>query len=104
MECLDQGVAHGLSFPKSHPNFQGADPELEQVWNIMDSWGGRGASVNVRGEKVTGNVGVPGTGMSYRETLSNGSDGEQRDAARPGGFRMFIWVAALVVIAYQIWR
>ncbi|MGV0999762.1 MAG: DUF4236 domain-containing protein, partial [Fluviibacter sp.] len=31
--------------------------------------GGRGASVNIRGDKVTGNVGIPGTGISYRERL-----------------------------------
>jgi hypothetical protein len=28
--------------------------------------GGKGASVNVRGDKVTGNAGIPRTGMSYR--------------------------------------
>ncbi len=93
----------GFRFQKRIRIFKGLTLNLSKSGT---SWtlGGRGASVNVRGEKVTGNVGVPGTGMSYRETLSNGSDGEQRDAARPGGFRMFIWVAALVVIAYQIWR
>ncbi len=32
------------------------------------SWtvGGKGASINVRGDKVTGNAGIPGTGISYR--------------------------------------
>src|SRR5574343_1771524 len=34
--------------------------------------GGRGASVNIRGDKVTGNVGIPGTGISYRERLDRG--------------------------------
>jgi len=39
------------------------------------SWtvGGPGASVNVWGDNVTGTVGAPGTGLSYRQTLVDGS-------------------------------
>lgn len=35
------------------------------------SWtvGTRGASVNVRNGKATGNLGIPGTGLSWRERL-----------------------------------
>jgi hypothetical protein len=35
------------------------------------SWtvGTRGASVTARGGKLTGNVGLPGTGLSYRKRL-----------------------------------
>lgn len=35
------------------------------------SWmvGGRGASVNVRGEKVTGSTSIPGAGISHGERL-----------------------------------
>lgn len=35
------------------------------------SVGRPGATVNIRGDKVDGTVGVPGTGLSYRERLSN---------------------------------
>jgi len=35
------------------------------------SVGRPGATVNLRGDKVDGTVGVPGTGLSYRERLSN---------------------------------
>jgi hypothetical protein len=37
--------------------------------------------VNIRGRKVTGTVGVPGTGLSYRQTLSG--EGEQPPAQPP---------------------
>lgn len=35
------------------------------------SWtvGTRGAGINVRDGKLTGNVGIPGTGLSYRKRL-----------------------------------
>jgi len=35
------------------------------------SVGRPGATVNIRGDKVDATVGVPGTGLSYRERLSN---------------------------------
>lgn len=35
------------------------------------SVGRPGATVNVRGDKVDGTVGVPGTGLSYRQRLAN---------------------------------
>jgi len=35
------------------------------------SVGRPGATVNVRGDKVDATVGVPGTGLSYRERLAN---------------------------------
>ena len=31
--------------------------------------GGRVASVNIKGDRVTGKVGIPGTGLSYRQRL-----------------------------------
>ena len=39
------------------------------------SWvvGGKGMSVHVRGDKVTGNAEIPGTGISYRERLDDAS-------------------------------
>ncbi len=35
------------------------------------SVGRPGATVNLRGDKVDGTVGVPGTGLSYRARLAN---------------------------------
>ena len=41
------------------------------------SIGTRGARLNIRGDKVTGSVGLPGTGLSYRQRLDNLSNTEQ---------------------------
>ena len=40
------------------------------------SWtlGGRGASINLRDGKVTGNVGIPGTDLSYQGKLMDGEN------------------------------
>ncbi len=35
------------------------------------SVGRPGATVNIRGDKVEGTVGLPGTGLSYRQRLAN---------------------------------
>ena len=45
-------------------------------WNVAKtgtsvSVGRPGATINVRKDRVDGTVGVPGTGLSYRERLSN---------------------------------
>ena len=46
------------------------------------SWtvGTRGASVTVRDGKLTGNVGIPGTGLSYRKRI----DLPSQDQVAPG--------------------
>lgn len=36
--------------------------------------GKKGASINIGKDGVTGNAGIPGTGVSYREKLSGKSD------------------------------
>lgn len=41
------------------------------------SWtlGRRGASVNIKDGNATGNIGIPGTGLSYRERLTGQASG-----------------------------
>lgn len=36
---------------------------------VSVSLGVRGADINIRGDKVTGNIGIPNTGLSYRKRL-----------------------------------
>ena len=63
--------------------------------NSGTSWsvGGRGASVNLKGGKTTGNVGIPGTGLSYRERLdNNGSVG------KGSGLGWVVWLVIAVVL------
>ena len=62
----------GFRFQKRIRIFKGLTLNLSKSgtsWTV----GGRGASVNVRGDKVTGNAGIPGTGISYRERLDSAS-------------------------------
>lgn len=59
------------------------------------SWtvGGKGASINVRGDKVTGNAGIPGTGISYRERLDNQpTDGDGRKSGNGMGSVVLILI------------
>jgi len=45
--------------------------------------GSRGAKLNIRGDKVTGNIGIPGTGISYRQSLDNPEGTEKTAHAEP---------------------
>lgn len=61
----------GLSFRKRIRIFKGLTLNLGTTgasWTI----GKRGLSVNLRNGKVTGNIGIPGTGLSYRGRLGGG--------------------------------
>lgn len=61
--------------------------------------------MNVRGEKVTGTVGAPGTGLSYRQTLT---DESERDGSEPSGsehrrgtpWRSLVWMALIALAIY----
>jgi len=58
----------GFRFQKRIRLFKGLTLNLSKTgtsWTI----GGRGASINLRDGKATGNVGIPGTGLSYRGKL-----------------------------------
>jgi hypothetical protein len=54
------------------------------------SWtlGRRGASVNFKDGNATGNVGVSGTGLSYRERLGS----------KCGGFGWMVWLVIAIVL------
>jgi hypothetical protein len=42
---------------------------------VSTSIGGRGATVNVRGDRVRETVGIPGSGMSYSQQQRAGGNG-----------------------------
>ena len=67
----------GLRLQKRIRLFKGLTLNLSKTGTSF-TLGGRGASVNIRGDKVTGNVGIPGTGISYRERL-DGAPNEHND-------------------------
>ena len=64
------------------------------------------AAVNLQGKEVTGAVGAPGTGLSYRQDLTRG-DGQQattEDRPRSVGGRWVFGIAVVVVLAYVFGR
>ena len=74
-------------------------------WSI----GGRGASVHVRGAKVTGTVGAPGTGLSYRQTLVDGAEptGNEPTGGQPSrgkASRAVLWLALTALALYVALR
>jgi hypothetical protein len=60
----------GFRFSGAHPHLQGLTLDLSKSGHLLDRGRPR-CVVNLRGKKVTGTVGVPGTGMSYRQDLSS---------------------------------
>lgn len=58
------------------------------------SVGRPGATVNVRKDRVDGTVGVPGSGLSYKERLSN------RGCASVLAFALLLASSLAVVLAY----
>jgi len=68
----------GLRFQKRIRLFKGLTLNLSKTgtsWTI----GGRGASVNIRDGKATGNVGIPGTGLSYRGKLTDSANAPETE-------------------------
>jgi hypothetical protein len=93
----------GFRLQKRIKIFKGLTLNLSKTgtsWSI----GGRGASINIRGKKTTGNIGIPGTGISYRRRLDGQSapeaqyipDTPDRRKGRSG--RVIIWLLLLVVL------
>jgi hypothetical protein len=84
----------GFRFQKRIRIFKGLTLNLSKSgtsWTV----GGRGASVNVRGDKVTGNAGIPGTGISYRERLDSGAT---EPSVGKSGSGMGVIVLILIVL------
>jgi hypothetical protein len=65
-----------------------------------------GPAFQVRGDKVTGTVGAPGTGLSYRQTLVDGSGVGSSETAGSEPYRGRPWrgVLWMVLIALGLYR
>ena len=95
----------GLRFQKRIRLFKDLTLNLSKTgtsWTI----GGRGASVNIKDGKATGNVGIPGTGLSYRSRLSDREHapetGEQINSQSSSEFLTIIVVVVLIALGYFI--
>lgn len=71
----------GLRFQKRIRIFKGLTLNLSKSGTSF-TVGGRGASVNFSKDKVTGNIGIPGTGLSYRHRLDKNIDHKERETER----------------------
>ena len=95
----------GFRFQKRIRLFKGLTLNLSKTGT---SWaiGGRGASVNLRDGKTTGNVGIPGTGLSYRGRLTNSTNTPETEAQigdqGSSGLGTIIVVIALIALGYFI--
>lgn len=67
------------------------------------SWtiGRPGASVNVRGDKVTGTVGISGTGVSYRRSLGRPGTADVPGTRHRGVWILF-WTVLAAVVVYAL--
>jgi hypothetical protein len=97
----------GFRFQKRIRLFKGLTLNLSKTgtsWTI----GGRGASVNLRDGNATGNVGIPGTGLSYRSRLTESANANSSETEAPiddqgsSGLVTIIVVIALIAIGYFI--
>ena len=91
----------GFRFQKRIRIFKGLTLDLSKSGTSL-TVGGPGASVNVRGDKVTGTVGAPGTGLSYRKTLVGGSEPASTEPYRGKPWRGVQWMALVALAIYLI--
>ena len=86
----------GFRFQKRIRIFKGLTLNLSKSgtsWTV----GGKGASINVRGDKVTGNAGIPGTGISYRERLDQPSTEAGNDKSGRG-IGTVVWILIILAV------
>ncbi len=89
----------GFRFQKRIRIFKGLTLNLSKSgtsWTV----GGKGASINVRGDKVTGNAGIPGTGISYRERLGQASNKPSANTTGSGIGAVVLILILLAVLGF----
>ena len=91
----------GFRFQKRIRLFKGLTLNLSKTgtsWTI----GGRGASINLRDGKATGNVGIPGTGLSYRGKLMDDENASKtlELIEKQSSFELVTIIMAIALIAF----
>jgi hypothetical protein len=93
----------GFRFQKRIRIFKGLTLNLSKSgtsWTV----GGKGASVNVRGDKVSANAGIPGTGISYRQRLGHPLANQSTGKSGSGAGRVVWAIFFLAVLGFFILR
>ena len=90
----------GFLFQKRIRIFKGLTLNLSKSGS---SWtvGRPGASVNIKDDKVTGNVGIPCTGLSYRQSLNQTVTPEE-PATQRSGVGVLSWHILVAVVLYVL--
>ena len=84
----------GFRFRRSFKIAPGVRINLSKS-GVSTSIGARGATVNVRGDRVRETVGIPGTGISYSEQQHTSSSGA-------GGLVLVVLI--VLVLLAVLWR
>lgn len=90
----------GFRFRKSFKIIPGVRVNLSKSGTSW-SFGGRGATVNVKGRRIRGTVGIPGTGLSYSEQVTAPEEHPQQLMQRPASTRasrIIAWVSVLAIV------
>jgi len=68
------------------------------------SWtlGGRGASINLKDGKTASNIGIPGTGLSYRSKLTVLDTVKSNPVENNNRLIIAIFIVALILLGYLL--
>ncbi len=71
---------------------------------ISTSIGGKGATLNFKGGKTQATMGIPGTGMSYSETLTDSHKPEDGKQPEPSAriAHPFFWILLFTAIIVYV--
>lgn len=87
----------GFRFRKRIKLFPGIWFNLSKS-GVSTSIGGKGVTVNLKDGKTMTTTSVPGTGLSYRETIASTPDDTAPRRAIPAWFWVLLIVVAVVVL------
>lgn len=92
----------GFRFRKSFKLAPGLRLNVSKTGTSISA-GPRGASVNLKDDKVRANVGIPGTGLSYRTQLGKlPATGEVPESSGSAAGAFFALVSALLQLAIVV--
>jgi Protein of unknown function (DUF4236) len=101
----------GLRFQNRIRIFKGLTLNFSKTgtsWTV----GRPGLSLNIRGDNVTSNIGIPGTGLSYRTRLTQPSNDAHGSLPPPAEMRLHtrtvfsrgLWLVGGVLALLFVWR
>jgi Protein of unknown function (DUF4236) len=101
----------GLRFQKRIRIFKGLTLNLSKTgtsWTV----GRPGLSFNIKGDKITSNIGIPGTGLSYRTRIDQHANSAEGSLLPPPDthsqartvFNRVLWLVAGLLLLMFMWH